>query len=40
MVEELRETPFWERLLQVTHIFPSVENGYAEHYEQTAVGAP
>jgi hypothetical protein len=37
LVEDLRETPFWDHYFQVQHIVPAVEDGYAEHYEQERV---
>ena len=38
MVEDLRETAFWDHYFQVLHIVPTVEDGYAEHYAQETVG--
>lgn len=34
MVEDLRETPFWDRYFQICHIVPAFEDQYADHYEQ------
>jgi hypothetical protein len=30
LVEDLRETPFWDRYFQIVEILPGVENGYAK----------
>ena len=38
MVEDLRETAFWDRYFQVLHIIPTVKDGYAEHYNEVSVG--
>lgn len=35
MVEDLRETPFWDMYLEVVEIVASVESGYAVHYGVT-----
>ncbi len=40
VVEELRETPFWDTYFEVVDIVPAVENGYARHYGVEAVGGP
>ena len=40
MVEDLRETAFWDRYFNVLQIIPTVEDGYAKHYEQAAIGKP
>ena len=37
MVEELRETLFWDHYFQVLHILPSIEDGYADHYKEPRV---
>lgn len=34
LVEELRETPFWDRYFKVVEILPGVENAYAKNYGQ------
>lgn len=39
MVESLRETPFWDRYFQLLHIIPTLEDQYADHYEQARVSA-
>jgi Darcynin, domain of unknown function len=31
LVEDLRETPFWDRYFQIVEILPSVENTYARN---------
>ena len=33
VVEELRETPFWDMYFQVVEIVASIENAYAIHYD-------
>jgi chlorite dismutase len=33
LVEELRETKFWDHYFSVVEIVPSIENGYARHYD-------
>lgn len=37
LVEDLRETPFWDKYFTIVEIIPSVENAYAEHYDQDPV---
>lgn len=32
VVEELRETPFWDTYFEVLEILPMIENGFAHHY--------
>jgi Darcynin, domain of unknown function len=32
LVEELRETPFWDGYFTVEQIIPAVENAFARHY--------
>jgi len=34
LVEELRETPFWDRYFSIVEILPGVENAYAKNYDQ------
>jgi hypothetical protein len=34
LVEAFRETLFWGAYFEVLHIIPTVEDGYAQHYEQ------
>jgi Darcynin, domain of unknown function len=34
LVEDLRETAFWDAYFQVLHILPSFEDQYADHYAQ------
>ena len=38
LVESLRETAFWDTYFQILQIIPTVEDGYAAHYEQEKVG--
>ncbi|KAB7759205.1 darcynin family protein [Mycolicibacterium mucogenicum] len=37
-VEELRESPLWDRYFAVVEILPGVANAYADNYGRTAVG--
>jgi len=37
LVEELRETPFWDRYFEIVEILPGVENAYAKNYDREAV---
>ena len=39
LVEELRETPFWDRYFAIVEILPGVENAYARNYGQAVIGA-
>jgi hypothetical protein len=39
LVEDLRETPFWDRYFQIVEILPGVENAYAKNYNRTPVAA-
>ncbi len=32
LVEDLRESPFWDRYFEVVEILPGVENAYADNY--------
>lgn len=34
LVEDLRETPFWDRYFQIVEILPSVENAYAKNFKR------
>jgi Darcynin, domain of unknown function len=36
VVEDLRETPFWDRYFSVVEILPGVENAYAKNYGRQA----
>jgi hypothetical protein len=38
IIEKLRETPFWDTYFEVVQIIPSVENAYADAYNQKPVG--
>jgi chlorite dismutase len=38
VVEELRETKFWDHYFGVVEIVPSIENGYARHYAVEPLG--
>jgi hypothetical protein len=39
LVEELRESPFWDRWFAVVEILPGVEDAYAKNYERETVTA-
>lgn len=39
VVEELRETPLWDRFFSIVEILAGVENAYARNYGQDAVSA-
>ena len=39
LVEELRETPFWDRWFQVVEILPGVEDAYAKNYQRETITA-
>ncbi len=37
VVEELRETKFWDHYFEVRDVVPSIENAYAIHYDVAPV---
>jgi hypothetical protein len=37
LVEDLRETPFWDTYFEVVDIVPAIENAYARHYDVDAL---
>ena len=39
LVEELRETPFWDRYFEVVEILPGVEDAYARNYDRALLTA-
>jgi hypothetical protein len=39
LVEDLRETPFWDRYFQIVEILPGVENAYAKNYNRKPLAA-
>ena len=39
LVEDLRQTPFWDRYFQIVEILPAVENAYAKNYNRTPLSA-
>jgi Darcynin, domain of unknown function len=39
LVEDLRETPFWDRYFSIVEILPAVENAYAANYNRPAITA-
>jgi Darcynin, domain of unknown function len=39
IVEELRETPLWDRFFSIVEILAGVENAYARNYNREAVSA-
>ncbi|MGJ6124355.1 darcynin family protein [Mycolicibacterium sp. Y3] len=38
VVEELRETPLWDRYFSIVEILPGVLNAYADNYGRNAIG--
>jgi chlorite dismutase len=38
VVEELRETKFWDHYFSVVEIVAAIENGYARHYDVEPMG--
>ena len=39
LVEDLRETPFWDRYFQIVEILPGVENAYARNSKRSPLAA-
>ncbi len=39
LVEDLRESPFWDRYFEVVEILPGVEDAYAKNYEREKINA-
>jgi hypothetical protein len=39
LVEDLRETPVWDRYFEIVEILPGVENAYARNYDRAPVAA-
>ncbi len=39
LVEDLRETPFWDRYFAIVEILPGVQNAFAKNYGREAVTA-
>jgi hypothetical protein len=39
LVEDMRETPFWDRYFSIVEILPGVENAYAKNYDRAALSA-
>jgi hypothetical protein len=39
VVEDLRETPLWDRFFSIVEILAGVENAYARNYDRQAVSA-
>lgn len=39
LVEDLRETPFWDRYFSIVEILAGVENAYAKNYDRQALPA-
>lgn len=39
LVEDLRETAFWDRYFDIVEILPGVENAYARNYDRPAINA-
>ena len=39
LVEDLRETAFWDRWFEIVEILPGVEDAYAKNYERETITA-
>lgn len=39
VVEELRETPLWDRYFSIVEILPGILNAYADNYGRSPVGS-
>lgn len=39
LVEDLRETPFWDRYFEIVEILIGVENAYAKNYDREPITA-
>lgn len=39
LVEDLRETPFWDTYFEIVEILTGVENGYVKNYNEKALSA-
>jgi hypothetical protein len=39
LVEDLRETAFWDRYFEIVEILTGVENAYAKNYDRAAITA-
>ena len=39
LVEDLRETAFWDRYFYIVEILPGVENAYAKNYDRPVINA-
>lgn len=39
LVEDLRETAFWDRYFEIVEILTGVENAYAKNYNRAAIAA-
>ncbi len=39
LVEDLRDTPFWDRYFEIVEILPGVENACAKNYNREAITA-
>lgn len=39
LVEDLRETPFWDRYFDIVEILTGVENAYAKNYDRPTINA-
>jgi hypothetical protein len=39
LVEDLRETEFWDRYFEIVEILTGVENAYAKNYDRAAITA-
>jgi hypothetical protein len=39
LVEDLRNTPFWDRYFEIVEILPGIENGYARENQPASLAA-
>jgi hypothetical protein len=39
LIEDLRETPMWDRYFDIVEILPGVENAYADNYNRAPLAA-
>jgi hypothetical protein len=39
LVEDLRETPFWDHYFEIVEILTGIENAYAKNYNRDAIAA-
>jgi hypothetical protein len=39
LIEDLRESPFWDRYFEIVEILPGIENAYAANYGRNPIAA-